>query len=330
MQSARQANFKKPKSLVHKLPSKFLRAPASFESSLCLFWHGIFEGKKYPVCFYSKKSRTCLKKEVERSIEKYANIRDFSSAGRLSRLWELILAYIQAQNESTLLANSSLEIKLPASAIPEFLHLLYHGKPALPFWKQFLHRYKLRPIPISSFWDYFEEFQPSRMQVLGWLGANAHGKILDLGAGAHSYIKVDVAADISLKALKKNKFAKKKIKILPLDELNRSSWPFGKHSFDTIMLNSVLSYVKNRVRLFRLCRSTLKDGGILLITNSSVHPHHPASFFIISQPSASQLAKELKMAGFCVLDNSAEGIAMLAAKPIPPKSSQRSKLRHKQ
>ncbi|MCL6088622.1 MAG: class I SAM-dependent methyltransferase, partial [Candidatus Marsarchaeota archaeon] len=98
--------------------------------------------------------------------------------------------------------------------------------------------------------------------------------------------------------------AKRKIKIRPLDKLASSTWPFPPGSFDTIMLNSVLSYVKNRARLMRLIHSTIAPGGSLLITSAPIQPHHPAFFFVVSEVKAGELARELKKAGFEAKDES--------------------------
>ena len=137
-----------------------------------------------------------------------------------------------------------------------------------------------------------------------------------MGAGAHSYIEVDSAADISRAALEQNKNAKRKIVIRQLDELTPSAWPFSPRSFDTIMLNSVLSYVKNRARLLRLVHSALKPGGALLITNAPIQPHHPAFFFVVSEPAARQLVRELKKAGFEAKDESSGLLVRIIARRI--------------
>jgi SAM-dependent methyltransferase len=151
------------------------------------------------------------------------------------------------------------------------------------------------------------------MDLTSWLAEYAKGKILDIGSGANSYIPVDTAADISAKALAENREAKKKVKIRPLDKMTAKSWPFSPLSFDTIMLNSVLSYVKNRARLLRFLHSTLKPGGLLLITNAPIQPHHPAMFFVKQEVKAGGLARELKKAGFEVKDESAGQLTRLIA-----------------
>ena len=50
-------------------------------------------------------------------------------------------------------------------------------------------------------------------------------RILDLGAGAHSYMPVDTAADSSKKALAENKQAKNKV-VVELDAAGFFAWPF--------------------------------------------------------------------------------------------------------
>lgn len=303
-----------------------------FAADLCLFWHGILEGKKQPVAFYSRPARAALENEVQEAVWRYLHQSGEQGAGpaaaekaeRLGRLWELFQTFIVAQNEAVEfgLNAGQKSVRLPASALPDFLHLLYDDKSADDYWRGFMRRHHLRPAPISSFWDYFEEFQHRRLEIGEWLAHNAKGKILDIGAGAHSYILVDTAADISRAALKQNKNAKKKIVIRPLDKLTPSTWPFPPASFDTIMLNSALSYVKNHARLLGLIRSTLKPGGVLLITNAPILPHHPAAFFIENEVTAKKLASDLKAAGYSAENRSAGSILLF-------KSTPRSTRRHK-
>ena len=290
-----------------------------FAADLCFFWHGIFEGKKQPVDFYTRISRAALERTVEDAVYSYLMQGDTARAEYLTRLWELVQTYIVAQNEaieSGSLDSPVLKIRMPDDTLVKFLHLLYGGKPADVFWRGFSRKHHLRPASSTSkFWDHFDEFQASRLDVGGWLAENAHGRILDLGAGSNSYIRVDMATDISSCALEKNKSARRKKTIPPLDEHSEKNWPFAKNSFDTVMLNSVLSYVKSRTRLFSLIRRALRPDGVLLITNAPVLPHHPASFFIEREPDAATLMRELQTAGFMTEDHSMGHILRLKTRP---------------
>ena len=303
-------------------PSAYRRISShdgKFSADLCFFWHGIFDGKKQPVDFYTRASRAALERAVEDAIYSYLMQEDAARAGHLTRLWELVQTYIIAQNEaieSGSPCSPVLKIRLPDDTLIKFLHLLYGGKSADAFWRAFSRKHRLRPVGSPSrFWDHFDEFQASRLDVGGWLAENARGKILDLGAGSHSYLMVDTAADISKAALAHNPMAAKR-KVIPLlDELSVLNWPFAKNSFDTVMLNSILSYVKNRTRLFSLIRRTLRADGVLLITNAPVLPHHPASFFIESEADAATLMRELKTAGFDAENDSRGDIVLIRTRP---------------
>ena len=311
-----------------------------FSADLCLFWHGILEGRQQPINFYSRPARAALESEVQEAVWRYLHQSDeveaastaaqnagrtaAEKADRLTRLWELMQTFIVAQNEAVEfgLYSGPKAMRLPDSTLTDFLHLLYGGENADNYWRGFIRRHhlpsnhpRLSSTSPSIFWDYFAEFQPRRPDIGPWLAANARGRILDLGAGAHSYILVDAAADISRKSLAENKNAKKKIKIRPLDELTSSTWPFRRHSFDTIMLNSILSYTKNHARLFELCHATLGPEGILLITNAPILPHHPAAFFVEKEVTAKTHAYALKLAGFEFENQSTRSILLLKATP---------------
>ncbi len=297
-----------------------------FAADLCFFWHGVFEGKQQPVNFYTRTARAALEWEVEDAVYAYLIHEDPDRAEYLTRLWELFQTYIMAQNEaieSGSLDSPVLKIRVPDSGFEKFLHLLYRGKNADAYWRAFSRKHKIkRTSSPLKFWDHFEEFQSDRLDVGGWLAENARGKILDLGAGSHSYLMVDTAADISKAALAQNALAARKKVIPPLDSLSKKNWPFARNSFDTVMLNSVLSYVKNTKRLFTLIHSTLKQNGVLLITNAPVLPHHPASFFIEREVDAAGLAKELKRAGFGVENHSTGSLILIKTRPC-------SSVRHK-
>lgn len=277
-----------------------------FERQLCLFWHGIFDGKKYPVAFYTKKERQSLAREVLSASRQYYNSGNASESDRLSRHFEYINAFMKLKNE-----HPGAKVNGNARLITNFLRLLYFGKTPSAFWNYFLKKYRLRPrsSPLS-FWDYFDEFQPKRMAISGWLSKHAKGKILDVGAGAHSYIPVHTACDISSRALAKNRFAKHKKAIKP----DARRLPFASLSFDTIMLNSVLAYVDDWHALFSKCRRILKAGGILLITNAPINEYHPAKYFEVSDVRANRLRRILSSSGFAVLDKSAENKTLFICK----------------
>ncbi|MCL6088663.1 MAG: hypothetical protein M1530_00680, partial [Candidatus Marsarchaeota archaeon] len=165
-------------------PSRLLHPPSSFAASLCRFWHGIFNGKKYSVSFYSRQARAALEEEVEDCIGRRLRLGQPVEADRLARLWELMQAYIVSQNEAIELGLRASAPKLPNDTMNSFLHLLYAGEKPNSFWRKFSRRHHLHSAPPSSFWDYFEDFQARRMDVAGWLAANARGKILDIGSGA--------------------------------------------------------------------------------------------------------------------------------------------------
>ncbi|VVB57714.1 Methyltransferase domain protein [uncultured archaeon] len=285
-----------------------------FAEELCFFWHGIFGGKKYPVSFYTRESRGALEQEVEDAMGTYLRSGKAPEADRLERLWELMQTYIVAHNEAVELGRPQPDLPVPARSMGDFLRLLYAGKKPAFFWRAFARRYGLRAEAPEAFWDHFEEFQSRRMRIELWLMEHAKGRSLDLGAGGHSYLMVDVAADVSEKALEKNTLAKKKVVIRPLDAMGSKKWPFPKHAFDTIMLNSVLAYVKDWPRLFKLIRSSLRPGGVLLITNAPVLAHHPASFFMRHEVEARGVARELQKAGFVVRDETEGRLIRLVAR----------------
>ncbi len=294
-----------------------INAVANLPLQLRNFWHGKIGNQQMQFHLYTASARAALRTEVEKAVEKYENSGNMLSADRLSRYWEYLSAYIAAQNE-----NSGGKPVRPSFDLSSFLRLLYAGKKPAKFWHDFSHTYNLRAPIGGMFWDYFEEFQIRRLDIANWLAENSKGKILDIGAGAHSYIPVDTAADISKTALAENKNAKRKIVINPLDEMTANNWPFARHSFDTVMLNSILSYVKNHKRLLALIRSTLRNGGVLLITNAPILPHHPAAFFVKKEVSAKSLARSLHQAGF-EFENHSRGEILLI------KSTPRSTRRHK-
>lgn len=270
---------------------------------LSLFWHGIFDNKKYPVTFYTPESRHALALDVRGH-----------PSPRVRELWELIDVYLLAHNERILLGEwpGASPLAPIERELREFLHLLYSNQPPVSFWRQFVRRHHLHPLPVSKFWDYFEDFQPHRLPLADWLASQAKGKILDLGSGAHSYIKVDAAADSSSAALRKNKNAKKKIKL----NLSSARWPLTTSSFDTVLLNSVLSYLpkKELPRLFIQIRRILSPSGLLLITNAPVSPVHPARYFQKQEVRASDVKMALKKAGFHpVVDDSRGGVLMIRA-----------------
>ena len=297
---------------IHRLLSSH---HGKFAADLCLLWHGILENKKQPVSFYTKESRSALTDDVENRIGDYLQTGKSLQADRLARIWELMQTYIVAQNEAIELGETVPLARLPTNTMEDFLHLLYAGEKPDVYWRAFMRRHSFTPVPIHSFWDYFDEFQTRRMPIEFWLAAHARGHSLDLGAGGHSYLLVDVAADVSKKALEKNTLCKKKVVIKSLDGMGARAWPFKARSFDTIMLNSVMSYVKNWPGLLRSIRSTLKEDGVLLITNAPVLALHPASFFMKNNADAKSIIRALKRAGFVVKDESeAMQVRLLAKK----------------
>lgn len=283
-------------------------ATSKFSKSLCLFWHGIFSGKKYPVAFYTSSERKALAKEVAARSGAYASSGNSADASRFTRLFEYINAYISAKNADYGAALDERDM------LPEFLSLLYSGEKPAAFWKKFRmnHNLPIRTSP-SAFWDFFEEFQPSRLHISPWLKKHARGKILDIGSGSHSYINADVAADISRDALAKNTFAKKKVVLAK----KYSRLPFPPATFGTVMLNSVLAYVKNDVKMLAECKRVLAPGGVLLISNAPVADHHPAKYFQIREVDADGLSRTLAKLGFEVLDESI-GKEMRLAFRAPP------------
>lgn len=270
-----------------------------FALELQSFWHGQVDGKQQPFYLYTASARTALRKEVERAIAEYEDKGDVILADRLGRYWEFISLYIALQNEG----DGGKPIHSDFS-LSDFLHLLYEGKTPSVFWHTFSRRYRLRALPLASFWDYFDEFQPKRLEVADWLRAHAHGRILDLGSGAHSYIPVDTAADCSKIALAKNRGAKKKV-VADLDSSFTHLLPH--HPFDTIMLNSILAYTRSPPALLRNCRQLIKDDGVLLITNAPVQPHHPASVFVRREVNARALKRWLNQAGWKVKEDDSTG-----------------------
>jgi hypothetical protein len=269
------------------------------------FWHGIFSGKKYPVAFYTKKERQALLAEVKFAAKKYNAQAQSANAGSLSRHFEYINTYISAKN---LLPNE----KLPENNVmPHFLELLYCGKKPYAFWNYFRIKYKLplRPSPFV-FWDYFDEFQMQRLDIANWLSTRAKGKILDIGGGSHSYIPVEFAIDASSTSLAKNKNAKHK---MVFDINKKARLPFESDSFDTIMLNSILAYASNPHKLLAECRRVLRPGGILLITNAPIYPHHPAKYFEKTEISDKALSLWLGTSKFDLKNESIHGTIQIAA-----------------
>ncbi len=288
-----------------------------FGADLAFFWHGVIKGKKFPFNLYSSASRDALRDEVVRACSDYYHRGRGKRAERLLWLWESINAFIIRQNARLASGSLKSEKPLPPSTLPDMLKLLYGGQRAGAYWARFSRVYHLKDgrASLSSFWDHFDSFQGARLDVADWLAARARGKILDLGAGAFSYIPVRTAADISKKALAKNKMAKKKVLIKSLDA-PASLRCFPLSSFDTVMLNSVLSYLpaKSRRPLFHSIHRLLSDGGVLLITNAPILPHHPASIFIKSELDAKPLARELRLCGFEVEDDSSGSLICLLAR----------------
>jgi SAM-dependent methyltransferase len=279
-------------------------------ADIARFWHGQVEGKQQPFHLYTPEARGALRQEVERVIEQYARTNALS-ADRLMRYWELISIYISTQNEQ-----AGGEGTAPASFhLSQFLHLLYAEKTPSAFWRAFARRNHLRKLPRQAFWDYFEEFQPKRLEVVDWLQKNAKGKILDLGAGAHSYIPVEVAVDGSEKALIQNRWAKRRA-VADLDATG--PWPsaLGLASFDTILLNSILAYVRSPANILRQCKRFIEPKGRLLITNAPVQAHHPASVFVRREVDVRALKKWLGDAGWQVkADDSIGPLVRLVAAP---------------
>ncbi|MFH1095630.1 MAG: class I SAM-dependent methyltransferase [Candidatus Micrarchaeota archaeon] len=288
-----------------------------FGADLAFFWHGIIKGRKYPFNLYTPAARDALRDEVVRACSDYYHRGRGKRAERLLWLWESINAFIIRQNAR--LASGSLKIEkpLPPSTLPDMLKLLYGGQRAGAYWARFSRAYHLKDgrAPLSSFWDHFDSFQPARLDVADWLSSCARGKILDLGAGSYSYIPVHVAADISKKSLSENKMARNKIQIKSLAEPS-SLRRFPPASFDTVMLNSVLSYLprKSRRPLFHSIRSILGGGGTLLITNAPVLPHHPARIFTKSEVDTKMVSNQLRACGFEVEDDSEGTLIRISAR----------------
>jgi len=250
------------------------------------------------IAFYSKKERAALAEEVSFASGQYALSGNSAKADRLSRHFEYINSFMELKNETP-----SAKISGNVELIPHFLSLLYSGKKPPAFWEYFRSKYSL-PLRVSPdvFWDYFDEFQPRRMEISGWLELNAKGKTLDIGSGSHSYVPVHTACDISGKALAKNKFARHKKRVNP----NAERLPFASSSFDTIMLNSVLAYVSNWRQLFSEYRRILRQNGVLLITNAPINGYHPAKYFEVNEVDANRLMRILSSYGFAVNDESEE------------------------
>lgn len=274
-----------------------------FDLALRNFWHGIFEGKKYPIAFYTKKERMALAREVAAAAKKYSDAGRMENASGLLRSFEFIGAYISAKNLSP-----GQKI-LSRGVFQKFLKLLYGGKTPDAFWIYFRKKYLLpaRQSP-AEFWSNFEEFQPKRLDVAAWLKKHANGKTLDIGAGAHSYIMVDCAIDSSAKALAKNRNAKRKI---VFDMNKKARLPFATNSFGTIMLNSSLAYCSKPRKLLAECRRLLVPGGTLLITNAPVNDYHPAKYFQKKEISAPLLADWLGAEKLDFKNESQSGIILL-------------------
>ena len=284
--------------------------PMHLADELCLFWHGQVDGKQQPFHLYTREAREGLRQEVEGAIEHYARADDLTSADRLMRYWELISLYIATQNEET--QERSLG-KGPASfCLSQFLELLYAKQPPSAFWRAFSKHHHLRALPRSSFWDQFEDFQPHRLDVVDWLCAHAKERILDLGSGAHSYLMVDTAVDGSKIALARNEWAKKRVAADLDGDFTRR---VPSRSFDTILLNSILAYVRSPQTLLRKCGKLLRGDGLLLITNSPVQKHHPARIFVKREVETKELKTWLKSAGFDVVaDDSTHSQVRIAAR----------------
>ena len=60
---------------------------------------------------------------------------------------------------------------------------------------------------------------------------------------------------------------------------------------------------------------TLKEEGVLLISNAPILPHHPAAYFIKSDVSAKSLIRELNAAGFEVENHSRGNLILLKTRP---------------
>ncbi|GEM_PF-6519642 len=277
----------------------------SFDSAICRFWHGIFSGKKYPVAFYSQKERKALAAEVESAAKKYNEAGKPTNASRIARYFESINAYISAKNT---LPNKKIRAK---NIMPRFLHLLYCGKKPSAFWQYFQRKYCL-PVrkSLHEFWGSFDEFQPRRLDVADWLLAHAKGKIIDIGAGSHSYIHVAIALDASAASLAKNKNAAQK---LVFDINKKTRLPFAPGSFDAITLNSILSYSAKPQGLLAECRRILKPHGTLLITNAPVSDCHPAKYFEKNKISGKRLGLWLKTSGFESDDESENGVIRIVS-----------------
>ncbi len=300
------------------------RSSSAFCADLAFFWHGILGHKKYPFNLYSSSARDALRDEIVRACSSYCHSGEKKKAERLLWLWESINLFIIRQNMRAASGQPMEKGTLPPAALMDMLKLLYAGEKAYPYWSGFSRRYRIpySRAPIPSFWDHFDSFQPARLNVADWLAFHSHGKILDLGAGSFSYIPVHTAADISKIALAKNKTAKKKIVITPLGH-PASLRAFSPASFDSVTLNSILSYLpeKSHRPLFLSIRRILREGGTLLITNAPIQSHHPAMVFVKSQVDAKGLAKTLRACGFEVEDESSGPIIQICARKNKLKGS---------
>jgi len=274
--------------------------PGPLADELCLFWHGKVAGRQQPFHLYTREAREALRQEVESEIEEYVRRGDISSADRLARYWELISIYIATQNEQV----GEGGIEPSGFSLTQFLDLLYANKAPAPFWQTFSKHHHLRALPRFAFWDYFEDFQPHRLEVVDWLCAHARGKILDLGAGSHSYLMVDTAVDGSKIALARNEWAKKRV-VADLDGDFTRRVP--SRSFDTILLNSILAYVRSPQMLLRKCGKLFTEDGLLLITNAPVQVHHPARIFVKREVKENELKAWLQSAGFIVVADDSSG-----------------------
>lgn len=161
--------------------------------------------------------------------------------------------------------------------------------------------------------SYINENREDIKRILTLLNLNKKDKVLEIGCGLGVLLskipsKNKIGIEISDFAIKVCR--QKKLSVIKKD-VDRGI-PFKNSSFDVIIMNEVISHLKNPKFVLKECKRILKNNGRLLITSPvrniffhNISPTHLYEF------SIKELKELIEKEGFQVLNHEVCGISFL-------------------